>query len=81
MRTYRHLRSSALLQIRGNREENQALFDFLFESFRQLDSTEHSVANFHISFMLELTGFLGFMPGGSYSEETPCFDLAEGVAG
>jgi DNA repair protein RecO (recombination protein O) len=28
---------------------------------------------------VELSGFLGFMPGGDLSEESPVFDLQEGV--
>ncbi|MFT5165337.1 MAG: DNA repair protein RecO (recombination protein O) [Saprospiraceae bacterium] len=60
-------------------ERNDLLFNFLFGSFQQLDTTEHPVSNFHIAFMVELTAFLGFLPGGEYSKKTPGFDLAEGV--
>ena len=60
-------------------EENKLLFDFLFGSFQQLDATEHSVSNFHIAFMIELTAFLGFLPGGEYMDQTRGFDLAEGI--
>ncbi len=61
------------------REENKPLFDFIYGSFQQLDAIEHSVANFHLAFMIELTAFLGFLPGGTFSEESPGFDLSEGV--
>lgn len=60
-------------------EENRPLFRFLFDSFQQLDATEYSVANYHIAFMVHLTTFLGFQPGGHYTEETRIFDLSEGV--
>ncbi len=60
-------------------EENKALFHFLFESFCYLDETDKPVSNVHLYFLLELSAFLGFMPGGHYSEETPFFDLREGV--
>lgn len=60
-------------------EENKPLFDFLFGSFQQLDATQHSISNFHISFMLELTAFLGFLPGGEYSNTNRIFDLSEGM--
>lgn len=60
-------------------EENKPLFDFLFHTFLQLDSTEQAISNFHIAFMVELTGYLGFLPGGSFSEDTPGFDLTEGI--
>lgn len=60
-------------------EKNNLLFNFLFDAFRQLDISSFSVANFHIAFMVELSAFLGFLPGGEYSKETAGFDLAEGV--
>ena len=60
-------------------EKNQELFDFLCDSFLLLDRTEKSIANFHLAFMLRLTQYLGFLPGGEFSEETPYFDLKEGV--
>lgn len=60
-------------------EENIPLFRFLFDSFAFLDSTGESVANLHISFLVNLSTFLGFMPGGERSPETPFFDLKEGV--
>ncbi len=65
--------------IREEAEQNLPLFNFLYESFCLLDRTEHSVRNFHLSFMLQLTGFLGFLPGESYSADSPIFDLEEGV--
>lgn len=60
-------------------EENQQLFEFFFHSFQYLDQTNHSVANLHLHFMLELTTFLGFTPGGDFSQDEPYFDLQEGV--
>ncbi len=59
-------------------EENKELFDFLFDSFVLLDETEHSVANLHLSFMVNLSSYLGFMPGGERTADTPFFDLKEG---
>ncbi len=60
------------------REENAALFHFLFESFRFLDETTDAVGNVHLHFLLDLSTFLGFMPTGEYSPSTPLFDLREG---
>ena len=60
-------------------EENRPLFDFLFEGFRFLDQTDKAVANIHLHFMIELSAYLGFMPGGDYSEDKPYFDLEEGI--
>lgn len=60
-------------------EENQPLFEFFFTSFQYLDQTTHPVGNLHLHFMLELTTFLGFTPGGDFSPETSYFDLQEGT--
>lgn len=60
-------------------EENPQLFHFLFESFCYLDRTENSIANLHLHFLLELSTFLGFMPGEMCSEEQPYFNLKDGV--
>jgi DNA repair protein RecO (recombination protein O) len=60
-------------------EENRRLFAFLYDSFLDLDQTSHPVANWHLSFLVHLTPFLGFLPSGTANEETPFFDLQEGV--
>lgn len=58
---------------------NKDLFEFLWNSFIFLDETEDSIANIHLQFLIDLSAFLGFIPGGMYCEETPLFDLQEGV--
>lgn len=60
-------------------EENRALFQFLFDSFCYLDLTDQPVANLHLHFLLELTTFLGFMPGEICSADQPYFNLKDGV--
>jgi DNA repair protein RecO (recombination protein O) len=60
-------------------EENERLFNFLFQSFHFLDTTENAIANVHLWFLLRLSAFLGFMPGGQWTEKTPFFDLEEGI--
>ena len=59
-------------------EDNATLFNFLYESFTFLDTTTGAIGNIHLHFLLELTVHLGFLPSGTYSEETPFFDLREG---
>lgn len=59
-------------------EEQPELFDFLLKNFIHLDETENSIANLHLHFLINLTGYLGFMPGDNFSETTPYFDLKEG---
>ncbi len=60
-------------------EENPQLFDFLFEVFCYIDKTSLPVNNVHLHFLLELSAFLGFVPGGEYDPGMPFFDLKEGV--
>ncbi|WP_273447039.1 DNA repair protein RecO [Neolewinella agarilytica] len=59
-------------------EDNPALFQFLYDSFVFLDTTEGPIATIHLHFLLELSAHLGFLPSGQYSAETPLFDLKEG---
>lgn len=59
-------------------EANPNLFAFLFNSFRLLDASNQSAANFHLAFLVELSAFLGFKPAGHCCEATPFFDLQEG---
>jgi len=60
-------------------EENTALFEFLFRNFQFLDETKNSFANVHLHFMLGLSTYLGFLPGGEWKEETPYFDKQAGL--
>ncbi|MBK7869813.1 MAG: DNA repair protein RecO [Saprospiraceae bacterium] len=60
-------------------EENSELFEFLFHIFQYLDETKLAVNNLHLYFLLELSAFLGFLPGGECCEATPFFDLQEGI--
>jgi len=59
-------------------EHQPELFTFLRNSFLFLDETPHNPANIHLYFMVQLSYFLGFVPDGEYSDETPYFDLREG---
>jgi DNA repair protein RecO (recombination protein O) len=60
-------------------EQNGPLFDFLFDSFCFLDSTEEPFANLHLNFLIGLSAHLGFLPGGDFTAETPVFDMQEGI--
>ena len=60
-------------------ETQKDLFAFLFDFFCFLDATHHPVSNIHLWFMLQYSAYLGFMPGGRYSAQSPLFDLQEGV--
>ncbi len=61
-------------------EQNERQFDFIFEFVQTLDQTEESIANLHLYFLLQLSGFLGFYPFNNYSREAHnIFDLQEGI--
>ena len=60
-------------------EANPELFEFLFDQYVRLDEQPQLDPNHHLRFMLELTRYLGFFPGGGWSEETPWLDLRDGV--
>lgn len=57
-------------------EQNSALYEFLETAFIWLD-VHDKVANFHLLFLLNLTGFLGFYPDTSEINKKG-FDLLEG---
>ena len=59
-------------------EEQPEFFEFLLANFRFLDETQQPFANLHLHFLINLTAFLGFMPGDTFSEDSPYFDLKEG---
>lgn len=59
-------------------EANAALFGFLWEAFTQLDQQVGSVANFHLSFMVQLSAHLGFQMDDNFSETCCYFDLQQG---
>lgn len=59
-------------------EKNPLLFEFLHSSLQMLDVMPGSPSNFHLSFLLQLSKYLGFYPRGESSEFAPCFDLVAG---
>lgn len=59
-------------------EDNPALFQYLYDSFVFLDTTEGPVNLIHLHFLLNLSLYLGFLPAGEFSAATPLFDLREG---
>lgn len=68
-----------LFNVLKEEHPDEDLFDFIYHSLLVLDLKQDSCANFHIIFMLQLSKFLGFYPQGKASEQTPVFDLREGL--
>lgn len=58
--------------------DSPTLFSFLCNSIETLEATEKSVANFHLTFMLKLTRFLGFYPNLESYTQGDYFDLVNG---
>jgi len=54
--------SEILLKTLKEETANQELFDFLYHSFHALDKIEKHTLNFHVSFMLRYSFYLGFFP-------------------
>ena len=59
-------------------EGNRDLFNFLFNRFATLDKLTQINPNYHLYFMLDLTRYLGFYPGGAWSLETPWLNMRDG---
>jgi DNA repair protein RecO (recombination protein O) len=60
-------------------ESNLNLFNFLRNSILLLDEEQNNCSNFHLTFLVQLSRYLGIFPGNDYSESENIFDLEEGV--
>ncbi len=60
-------------------QHTEQLFDFIYNSVSWFDGTESVSVNFHLSFLLKLTRFLGFAPSTQTKSDQSFFDLQEGA--
>jgi DNA repair protein RecO (recombination protein O) len=60
-------------------EPNPVMYSFLENSIQLLDVMHGGASNFHLIFLAQLSRYLGFFPGNSWSEETPIFDYKNGL--
>jgi len=68
-----------LLRLLPEQAQLPELFDFCFDYFKALDQYPGAtVANFPLYFMIEISRLLGYDLKGSYSDDTPYLNLAEG---
>lgn len=57
---------------------DENLFDYIFNSVAWFDENDELNPNFHLSFLLKLTRFLGFSPNEKRRTDQIYFDLQEG---
>lgn len=55
------------------------LYDFVEQALTWLDASERGIANFHLTFMIRLSLFLGFHPDMDSYQPNYFFDLREGA--
>jgi len=58
-------------------EEQPKFFDWLVQAIIKLNNDQNPV-NFHLWFLLKLSGFMGFYPQGRKTKREPVFNLTEG---
>jgi DNA repair protein RecO (recombination protein O) len=58
--------------------KNIDLFDFIWNAYQWLDQVE-DYPDFHLIFLLKLSSYYGFYPQHSEIENTPYFDLENGI--
>ena len=70
--------SEFLSKVLRETHNNEVLFDFLKNSIEVLEETQSGLANFHLTFMLGLTRFLGIYPNLENYTKGCCFDMLNG---
>jgi DNA repair protein RecO (recombination protein O) len=68
-----------LYRVIQERESNRPLFDYLCRSIKWLEMADDGVANFHLTFLLQLSAYLGIRPNGNAGKSDCFFDLLNGV--
>ncbi len=56
-------------------QRNVALFDYICDSLQWLDAADEGYANFHLTFLMRISRFLGFYPNLEDYREGCVFDL------
>lgn len=71
--------SEILYRIIQEKESNPPLFDYLCRSIKWLEIADAGIANFHLTFLLQLLFHLGIRPNGKSYKANCFFDLLNGV--
>ncbi len=59
-------------------QADENLFDFIYHAINWFDETSEPIVNFHLTFLLKLSRFLGFAPHEQTRSDQKYFDLQEG---
>lgn len=70
--------SEILYKVIRSEEQDQQLFDFIFQSVQYFDTLEKGASNFHLWFLINLLGYLGFKLQPNYGRENCWFDMKTG---
>lgn len=70
--------AEVLSHVLHEEEPDPNMFDFISNSLLVLDELKTGIGNFHLAFLLQLTGHLGFKPEEA-ATESQYFDLLNGV--
>lgn len=67
-----------LFKVLRSEDADPDLFDFLYNSLSYFDKLSKGVSNFHLWFLVNLTGYLGFRPMANFSALDCWFSPREG---
>ncbi len=70
------LREILINVLQNDNQPNLQLFDFIVQSFKKMDQQPMD-PDFHIKFLFQLTGYLGFLP--DFETQGEYFDIAAGI--
>ncbi len=62
----------------GEQEPDEDMFRFIYNQLVTLDETTSGIADFHLTFIIRFTKYLGFLPRNTYSDCNTYFDMQEG---
>jgi len=70
--------SEFLYRVIQEKEANSALFDYLWRAVHWLEIADAGIANFHLTFLLQLAVYLGIRPSARTYKPGSYFDLLNG---
>ena len=71
--------SEMLLNVCTRQQTGAEFYDFVVSSVKALEDNKQTLNAYHIVFLLELSGLLGFAPTRNFSQTHCFFNLREGV--